>query len=240
MPNESQLADTDDNMREMQFWLPAYAALCLVLLTFFAMLCSMSVLDPQRFEHSMSSIRKALGGDTGSAPSQEEHSPEESSQAHRQLATMQTRIFNDIRTFIAQNATEAGIETVQEEDSIILRLPEDHLFIPGTDHILPTGRNTLHQLENFFILHDQQKINIRGYTDDTPLPPGTRFRDNWELSALQATQVLRHLLTQGIEPGRLTATGFGELEPLFPNTTEKNREKNRRIEFVLERQPGKE
>jgi chemotaxis protein MotB len=57
---------------------------------------------------------------------------------------------------------------------------------------------------------------------------------------LRAVQVLRHLLAQGIEPHRLTATGFGALEPLFPNSTIMNRAKNRRIEFVLERRLGKE
>ena len=240
MHSESQITDSGDDMRETQFWLPAYMALYMVLLAFFAMLCSMSLLDPQRFEHVMSSINKNLGGDASVASSPEGHRPEEilRMQAHRQLVAMQTRAFSEIRAFIAQNALEAGVESILEEASITLRLCEDQLFMPGTEQILPAGRNTLHQLENLFILHEQQRINIRGYTDDSPLHPGTRFKDNWELSAMQAMQILRHLLTQGIEPGRLSATGFGELEPLFPNTTEKNREKNRRVEFVLERQPG--
>jgi len=161
-------------------------------------------------------------------------------QSHSRLVEMQTHAFNDIRAFIAHNGMDAGIEAVMEETSITLRLAEDALFAPGTAQLLPIGLNTLNQLKDIFIIQKQQTINIRGYTDDISPPAGARFRDNWELSALRAAQVLRHLLARGIEPGRLTATGFGELEPLFPNTLEENRAKNRRIEFVLERRPGKE
>jgi chemotaxis protein MotB len=135
---------------------------------------------------------------------------------------------------------ESGIEAVLEEASIILRLPEGVLFEPGAEQILLPGFTTLNQLKELFLTQHQQTINIRGHTDDSPLPPGARFRDNGELSALRAVQILRHLLSQGIEPWRLTAAGFGALEPLFPNTTETNRAKNRRIEFVLERRLGKE
>jgi chemotaxis protein MotB len=153
---------------------------------------------------------------------------------------MQAHAFNDVRAFIAQNGMETDIDAVLEENSIILRLPERLLFAPGAEHALPQGLKALNQLKDLFIIQDRQTINIRSYTDDAPIPLGTRFKNNWELSALRAAHVLHHLLAQGIEPGRLTATGFGELEPLFPNTTGINRAKNRRIEFVLEMRLGKE
>jgi chemotaxis protein MotB len=161
-------------------------------------------------------------------------------QARTRIVAMQTQTFNDIRAFIALNGMEAGVEALLEETSITLRLAADTLFAPGTEQMLPTGLNTLNLLKDIFIIHNQQTINIRGYTDDKAPPTDARFRDNWELSALRAARILRHLLACGIEPERLTATGFGELEPLFPNTLEENRAKNRRIEFVLERHPGKE
>ena len=167
-------------------------------------------------------------------------SGKESAQPGKQIVAMQTRAFDEIRAFIAQNAMDAGIEAILEEGSIILRLAEGALFAPGTEQMLPTGRNTLNLLKDLFVVHKQQTIHIRGYTDDRFPSAGARFLDNWELSALQTAQILRHLLAHGIEPDRLTATGFGELEPLFPNTLDENRSKNRRIEFVLERQLGKE
>jgi chemotaxis protein MotB len=173
-----------------------------------------------------------------SGPEPREEIPQ--ARLHEQAVAMQTRAFSDIRAFIAQNAMEAGIEAVLEECFITLRLPESMFFTPGDEQLLPVGILTLNTLKDLFIMQNQQRIHIRGYTDDSPPPPGARFKDNWELSALRAAHILRHLLAQGIEPWRLTATGFGELEPIFPNTTEANRAKNRRVEFVLERRLGKE
>ena len=239
---KSQTNNIGGKMLEAQSWLPTYAALCMVCLVFFAMLYSMSFFTPQRYEQSMHSIREALNNGAAATSSLEKDLYEKNIQAQlrKHVIEMQARAFDDIRAFIAQNGMEANIETVLEEGSIILRLSEGMLFTPGAEHILPAGINTLNQLKNLFIIQCRQTIHIRSYTDDNPLPPGARFKDNWELSALRAVHVLRHLLAQGIEPERLSATGFGELEPLFPNTTEENRAKNRRIEFMLERQLGKE
>ena len=212
MPVESRLDGARGNGQEAQLWLPTYAALCLAFLMSFFVLYAMPVLDQN---HSQA-------------------------QRHRQVVAMQARDFGDISVFIAQNGMEAGIEAVLEEDVIILRLPAATLFTPGAEYILPAGLNALNQLKDLFIIQHLQNINIRAYTDDNLLPPGTRFKNNWELTTLRAAHILRYLLAQGIEPGRLSAAGFGELEPLFPNTTDNNRAKNRRIEFVLERRPGKE
>ena len=215
MSVKSQVADTEDSLREAYCWLPTYAVLCMALLAVFVIQLSRS---------------------SGPDP----HAEIPMARLHEQAVVMQTRAFNDIRAFIAQNAPEAGVEAVLEEHSIILRLPESMLFAPGNEQLLPAGLPSLNTLKDLFLIQNQQRIHIRGYTDDSPLPPGARFRDNWEFSALRAAQVLRHLLAHGIEPWRLTATGFGELEPIFPNTTEENRAKNRRVEFVLERRLGKE
>jgi len=210
----SRIANTGDTLREAQGWLSTYAALCMVFLAFFVLLYSMSAPEARK------EITQV--------------------QMHKQLIEMQTRDFNDIRAFIVQNGSAAGIQAVLQKTSIILRLSEEMLFTPGGEQILPTGFHTLNQLKELFLIQNEQTINIRGHTDDSPPPPGARFKDNWELSSLRAMNILRYLLAQGIEPWRLTAAGLGEFEPLFPNTTENNRTKNRRVEFVLERSLRKE
>ena len=57
-----------------------------------------------------------------------------------------------------------------------------------------------------------------------------------ELSALRAVNVLRWFVDAGVPIVRLTATGMGDLNPLFPNDTPENQARNRRVEFSLERQ----
>jgi len=205
----------DDMMRETYAWLPAYAVLCTALLAFFVMLDTLSVFEPRKED--------AEG------------------QAHRHLVELQTQAFGEIRAFLARHHMEAIVDAACEDAFIILRLPEGALFAPpDAEHILPAGFAALNQLGELFLLQPQQMINIRGHTDDSPLPPGAHYRDNAEFSVLRAVQILRHLLTRGIEPWRMSAAGFGALDPLVPNATDMNRAHNRRIEFVLERHLGKE
>ncbi|MGB1238003.1 MAG: OmpA/MotB family protein [Pseudomonadales bacterium] len=86
------------------------------------------------------------------------------------------------------------------------------------------------------ILRKNTKFNlaIGGHTDNIPISTN-RFPSNWELSAIRATSVLRYFIRGGMAPERLTATGYGESQPLGPNETPEERDTNRRIEFVLER-----
>ncbi len=213
-----------------------HAGLCMLLLVFFVMLFALSGIDATRFEESFGAVRSAMGGDAGDMPRVQARDAEDArDKLRRQLLEAQTRSCNAVRSFVAQNGLEDVVGVTQEEGGIILRLPVDLLFASGSDAVLPEGLKTLQPLKDIFVMQREQNINIRCFTDDTPPSAGERFRDNWELSSLRAVHILRHLLAQGIEPGRLTATGFGGLEPLFPNTTEENRAGNRRVEFVLER-----
>ena len=82
--------------------------------------------------------------------------------------------------------------------------------------------------------YPEYTINIKGHTDDIPIAT-ERFPSNWELSAVRATTVLKYLIGKGISARRLTATGYGDSDPLVPNTSDRNRAVNRRVEFVLEK-----
>jgi chemotaxis protein MotB len=65
-----------------------------------------------------------------------------------------------------------------------------------------------------------------------------KFESNWELSAVRATAVLRYFYDKGIDPEKLTATGYADTFPMVSNETKEGRAKNRRIEFILEKIPG--
>lgn len=73
-----------------------------------------------------------------------------------------------------------------------------------------------------------KKISVEGHTDDDG-----KASYNTKLSQKRADSVMKYLVEHGIEPERLTAKGFGEDVPLVPNDTEENKEKNRRVEFII-------
>jgi chemotaxis protein MotB len=76
-------------------------------------------------------------------------------------------------------------------------------------------------------------IRVEGHTDNIPIHTA-RFFSNWELSTARATNVLQYFIAQGnVAPDRLSAAGYGEYKPSAPNTGERNRALNRRVDIVL-------
>jgi len=82
-------------------------------------------------------------------------------------------------------------------------------------------------------LPENVDISVRGYTDNQPLPQGSPYRDNIELSSKRAEVVMRELIRNGVSAERLSTAGFGSAKAIAENTNEKNRAKNRRVEFYM-------
>src|SRR6266403_2128477 len=75
-------------------------------------------------------------------------------------------------------------------------------------------------------------LRIDGHTDRRPIN-NEKFASNWELSAARAISVVRYAIAQGIPPGRLTAAGFADNQPLDAGDTDEAYRRNRRIELKL-------
>ncbi|MEE2774877.1 MAG: peptidoglycan -binding protein [Pseudomonadota bacterium] len=77
-------------------------------------------------------------------------------------------------------------------------------------------------------------LRVDGHTDIQPLAETSRYSDNWELSQARALSVVKYLITsEGLEPRRLAAAGFGEYQPIFKDSSEASLASNRRIELKL-------
>jgi len=76
-------------------------------------------------------------------------------------------------------------------------------------------------------------LRVDGHTDNRPIRSRGRIRDNWELSSFRAISVVQYLISQGVDPKRLVAAGFGEFQPIENADTKEARTKNRRIELKL-------
>ncbi len=233
--------DEEDDERTDE-WIITFADLATLLLVFFILLFSMSVIDLQRFADSFTSVREVFGGTKDSLLTSNVRSDDavllETVRLQKQLLEAQRKVFSDVRTFLNRKGLEGVVGAVFDEGVVTVKIPAALLFEKDKVELSENGTVLLQEMTDLFVKKKDQSINIRGYTDDSGPLPGSRFKDNWEVSALQAVSVLRFLLKFGIEPERLTATGLGSLGPLFPNSSEDNRAKNRRVEFSLERRVG--
>lgn len=228
---------------ESNEWILTFADLTTLLLVFFILLFSMSTLDPKKFTDSFTAVKLALGQKENELMTARVKSEEatilDTVRLQKQLIESQRKVFSDVRTFITRKGVEGVVGAVLEEGKITLRLPGDVLFASGDVELGARGKEVLARLKDFLVKANDQSIAILGHSDDIPPGPKSRFKDNWEISSLRAVYVLRYLMQLGIDPKRLTATGFADFEPLYPNNTAENRAKNRRVELVLEKQVTK-
>ena len=77
-----------------------------------------------------------------------------------------------------------------------------------------------------------RSFQVSGHTDNLPIK-SKEFPSNWELSTERAVVVVKFLAQQGVNSGVLSAAGYGEFDPVAPNTDANNRSRNRRIEISL-------
>ena len=228
----------DDDEDSIYVWLITFADLFTLLLGFFVLLFSMSQVDAKRFTDSFSSVQQALGvkgGPKTVRATAEQGGIMDAVALQRQLVEAQRKAFVDVRTFLNKKGVEGVIGGIFDQGIITLDVAAGALFEKDKVELTPGGEKTLLVLKDLFIQHNDQRINIKGYTDDQPPAPGGRFKDNWEISAMRAVNVLRFFLKNGIEESRFTATGLADMDPRYPNTSDENRSKNRRVEFSLEK-----
>ena len=96
-----------------------------------------------------------------------------------------------------------------------------------------TLASTLVEIEKSLPTDIDWILQIEGHTDNLPVKEGQTYKDNWELSTKRALSVLRFLIKQGINPSRLSASGYGSFQPIDINNNANARKKNRRIEMTI-------
>jgi len=78
----------------------------------------------------------------------------------------------------------------------------------------------------------EHEIGIEGHTDNQPIKY-SGWKSNWELSSQRALTVLHYLEKKGVDPKRMSHTGYGEYRPVASNATPEGRKLNRRVEIVI-------
>ena len=126
-----------------------------------------------------------------------------------------------------------GLTITQKNGKVYVSLEERVLFASGSTTVDKTGIDALKQLSK--VLEENPDINvlIEGHTDNVPISGGN-IKDNWDLSVLRSTSVVRILIKESkIDPLRLTPAGKGEYNPVDIGSSAEARKKNRRIEVIL-------
>ncbi|MFL5620045.1 MAG: OmpA family protein [Gemmatimonadaceae bacterium] len=127
---------------------------------------------------------------------------------------------------IKQNIPGAVVERVGE--GLQVTFESGLLFDYDSDVLRETARKNLATLASSLEKYPNTNVMIVGHTDATG--PDTY---NMTLSERRAAAASSYLASQGVSRARLRSTGRGESEPVAPNDSEADRQKNRRVEVAI-------
>ena len=127
-----------------------------------------------------------------------------------------------------------GLTIEQRNGKVYISLEEDLLFASGKYEINQTGKQALDKLSDALSYQKDLEILVEGHTDSIPLSGRGLVKDNWDLSVMRATSVVKRLTSNtNLDPTQLIAAGRSEFVPISSNLTSEGRGENRRIEMIL-------
>ena len=132
---------------------------------------------------------------------------------------------------------EIGEEKVRlelAERGLVITFVAEVLFDSGKAKLKKGAHSALNKVASVLVKElGGRNIGIEGHTDNKPIKY-SGWKSNWELSTARATSVLHYLLdNKRVNPGLISATGYGKYRPIASNDTPEGQQKNRRVEIVV-------
>ena len=124
--------------------------------------------------------------------------------------------------------------TVREKDGkVYVAMSDKLLFESGSARVDKRGKEALAKLAEVLNKQSDIDVYIEGHTDSKPINTA-QFKDDWDLSVIRATSVVRILTKDyGVKPLQIQPCGRGEFMPVADNETADGRAKNRRTEIIM-------
>ncbi len=227
-------------------WIIPYADMVTLLFAFFVVMYSISQQDLAKLKNVKESLAEAfMGQKKGSAGSAKETvikkdgPPESSSSLMMKRNVTNQELIDELRKqlikegfdFIYQDKV-SPINVKIDSRGVVISVSSSQLFDENSTEVRPDWLPVLQVIADILGSNDRL-IMVEGHTDNKPTV-GTVFYSNWEMSVMRATAVVR-VLTQefGIDPTRITASGYANYRPLGDNNTEDGRALNRRVEIIM-------
>ncbi len=131
------------------------------------------------------------------------------------------------------NVNDKDINVEVRKGVVYISISDKLLFKSGSDNINTAAESVLGKIAKVVNDHKDFDILVEGHTDNVPIA-NKCLTDNWDLSAMRATAIVRYLQQKyKVAPERMTAGGRGEYVPKASNTTTEGRAANRRTEIII-------
>ncbi|MHB8845441.1 MAG: OmpA/MotB family protein [Nitrospirota bacterium] len=222
------MKDHSEKRKEIgNIWLIIFSDITTNLMLFFLMLFSMTRMTAVERQAVVAGMESTVVNESA----RQQAELERKAKLEREEAAIRR-----IQQAAEDGGTLAGKATIAVTDKTVkVALNPETFFSIGSAKLNPGTVDVLKSLVGL-IESFPNDIIIEGHTDNVPVRGGA-YRSNWELSIARAVGVVNFFTASGLDPKQLVAAGYGEFHPAFPNDSDLNRAKNRRIEITLVRQP---
>jgi chemotaxis protein MotB len=186
-------------------------------------------------EKQIGQLKDSLGIAQSQAMTDDQKSQLDEAKRAVQEAQERGKLLGDLQTKFKRLIDAGHLKVTTRHGRIVLELHNDVLFDTGAAEVNAAGKQALVEVASTLRVVGGKRFQVAGHTDNAPITTETKkvYPTNWELSAARAIAVVKLLVTDGVEPGELSAAGYGPYDPIAPNGTPEGQAKNRRIEITL-------
>lgn len=153
------------------------------------------------------------------------------------LIAQQEKQVDEVRRKLKEalfNFEGKGLSVEQREGKVYVSLENSLLFPSGSWSVNSKGREALDQLATVLAENADLNVMVEGHTDSDPFNSSSAVKDNWDLSVMRATAIVKILTeTSGVNPTKITAAGRSEFLPISSNDTRDGKAKNRRTDIII-------
>ncbi len=128
---------------------------------------------------------------------------------------------------------DKGLTVDVRNGKVYVSLSNKLLFASGSTKIDQNGQAALRELAGALKEQEDISIMVEGHTDDVPVANLGDIKDNWDLSVMRSTEVVRILVESGLSPTRVIPSGRSEYIPKVEEKTTEARAANRRTEIII-------
>ncbi|HHY20899.1 MAG TPA: flagellar motor protein MotB [Bacilli bacterium] len=223
-------------------WMVTFSDMVTLILVFFILLFSMSVVDAEKFRAIAESFQQrnifeylpsaipfdGLDKNTDESPK----NPFDDGNFGGQGEVDMDELVKEVQSFLEANQLTDVISATKDDRGVVLVLQERILFETGEAEIISEAKPFLDKVGSL-LKAIPNTVEVEGHTDSRPIS-NYRYPSNWELSGARASSVIRYIAgNHQLEQSRFIATGYGETRPVVPNTSEENLQLNRRVVIII-------
>jgi chemotaxis protein MotB len=225
-------------------WLIPYADMLTLLLALFIVMFAMSKVDQQKLQRlsaefsvifSGGSSVMAEGGTSSTAVVQSEAANSGTS-TEKSNTEKEEDAMNEVKKNLESEIQSKGyadkVKIELNKEGLEISIQDAVLFNSGDAQVLKTVNPLLVEISKMIKGLDNE-IKVVGHTDNVPITT-SKFRSNWDLSAMRAINVMNFMVgSGGLSSDKISIQAYGEYRPKYSNDTAEGRAKNRRVEIFI-------